>query len=242
MAKEKSMELTVPGPQFAIMKPGTNITEVIRENLGGETIDLSDLDRVKVPGSGGTTWTIPSIDGDIDAKAIEGIIIETQLTRVYWKTEFGDGGTSPPDCYSSDAITGIGDPGGDCVTCPYAQFKSDAKGRGQACSQRRLIFMVRENNLLPMVISAPPGSLGNAKKYLTGLSNNSYFKHHVLTRLTLEKDKNEDGIAFARIVFTKADELAEEQKAAIDKYVEFIRPYLQQAARTIAASGDNGDE
>lgn len=37
-------------------------------------------------------------------------------------------------CQSADTVLGIGDPGGECKTCPMAQFGSSGKGNSPACS------------------------------------------------------------------------------------------------------------
>ena len=99
--------------QFAIMNLGKNeIAEILTENLGGAGLNVTDLTIVKVPSGGGVMWEIPGIEGLQHAKEIEGVIIFTQSTRAYWPDSFDDtGGGSPPQCMSTDAVTGIGDPG-----------------------------------------------------------------------------------------------------------------------------------
>jgi hypothetical protein len=234
-----SKELVVPETEYAIMKPESNIREIIANNLGGEQISITDLNRVKVPGAGGTTWSIPTIDGEAESKAIEGIIVSTSLTRSYWKEAYGKGGgNTPPDCYSLDAIKGIGDPGGSCMGCPNDEWGTSENGHGKACKMRRLIFTVQANHRLPTVISVPTGSLKNAKKYLMDLSNLDLNKYDVITRFTLEKRKNDDGIEYSQIVFTRVSTIAPEQRPTVKAYVDAITPYIQQAAQSIASEAD----
>lgn len=209
--------------QFALMAMGKNeIKDLIEQNLAGENIDPNtDLVRIKVPTGGGTTWTIPTIEGDVDTKEITGIIVAHQLIRVYWQEAYGKGGGTPPDCSSMDCITGEGDPGGDCMNCEFSQFKSDPdpKSDAQACSQKRLLFMVLKDEILPCVVSAPPTSLKSTKKFLLGLSSRRKKFTSIFTKLTLVK-KDE----YAVIVFESGGEVPNPELTAM--YAETIRPHL----------------
>jgi hypothetical protein len=233
-------------PQFLIMTvPKGEISLILEENLGNSGISVNNLPRIKVPGSGGTTWTRPSVDGPRDTRELVGVIIFTKNVRTYWEESFDEsGGGSPPDCYSPDAEYGIGVwadkvPDRKCGNCPMAKFKED--GTGQPCKESRLIFMVLEDELLPIVIKAPVMSLDNARTYLLGLSSRMQRIHAVYTRLTLEADKNARGIPYAKIIFEKAGDV--EDPSVTADYAASIRPHLESAADTMAKtrSADNGD-
>ena len=221
----------VPVEDYAIMLPDGNVSEIIAENLGGEAISPLDLDRVSVPSGGATTWTVPTLDGEEEVKALTGIIIHTQVQRVYWAEPFSGGGT-PPDCISEDAVTGEGTPGGDCARCEFSKFGSKENGRAQACQMRRLVFMVRPDSLLPLVVSVPPSSLKPAKNYLLRLASRKRPAYSVITELTLEKDKNADGIAYSRINFRAVGEVPD--VTVIRAYVQEIKPHLKKMARDLA--------
>ena len=87
-------------------------------NLGGDQINASDLDRVKVPSGGALSFEIPDVnepDGVSTSKTIEGVIVAHKSVRAYWSKSLDEGdGSQPPDCYSDDAVSGIGEPGGKC--------------------------------------------------------------------------------------------------------------------------------
>ena len=58
------------GSQYQIMTMDpSEIKDIMAENMGGEQLSVSDLTIIKVPSGGGTTWSIPAIDGDIDFMA-----------------------------------------------------------------------------------------------------------------------------------------------------------------------------
>jgi hypothetical protein len=217
--------------QYAIMAPDTDVVEVINLNLGGEALSISDLNHIKTPVGGSSTWSLPSIDGDEKSvKDFEAIIVHSQIQRTYWKEAFSGGGT-PPDCFSNDAIIGVGDPGGKCETCPNNEFGTSLTGRGKACQTKRIMFLVQPGSLLPTMLRVPVGSLKNSRKYLSQLASESKRVYSVVTRFGLEKDKNKDNIQFSKITFTRVGSV--DDITAVEKYVEAIMPYIQQATRSI---------
>ena len=220
--------------QFAIMATqNQNIREVLKANLGFDELRPEDLERVTVPGSGGQTWVVNTVDGPVETRELVGVIVHTQITRAYWEKSFDEtGGGSPPECVSRDGLTGVGVPGGDCLNCRYNQFESDAKGRGKACQESRLIFLVLKDEILPIVVKAPATSLKGAKKYLLGLTSRNMPVHSVYTKMTLARDKNADGIPFAKIEFAKTG--CVENPEATAAYAAGIRPYLESAAKAMA--------
>ena len=237
MAKEKEVTNStalVELKDFAVMLPDVNVHEVIASNLGGDSLAISDLDRVKVPAGGGKVWSVPTITGEEDLKELDIVLVHTCLTRAFWEKEFS-GENSPPDCYSPDSMTGIGNPGGLCVDCALSKYES-GKGKAQACTQKRPLFMLRPDSMLPMVLHVPPTSLGNAKKYLVRLAGAGKSLYSVVTRLTLEKVKSNDGIDYSRIVFAPAQNITGPELTKIEAYVKSIKPFLQKTAEKMAAS------
>jgi hypothetical protein len=228
------MPIDVNSGQFAIMATkNQNIREVLKANLGSDELRPEDLERVTVPGSGGTVWNINTVDGPVETKELVGVVVHTQVTRAYWETSFEmSGGGSPPQCVSRDGLTGVGLPGGDCMACRFNAFESDAKGRGKACQESRLIFIVLQDEILPIVVKAPATSLKGAKKYLLGLTSRNKPVHSVFTKLSLEKDKNADGILYAKIVMSKVGDV--ENPEATAAYAAGIKPYLENAAQNMA--------
>lgn len=202
--------------------------QALDENLGGETFDTFDLDRVKVPSGGSLVWEM--IDEE-PSKTLEGIWIYHRLVRAYWNQSIGDGGGgNPPDCVSRDSLFGIGEPGGDCMSCRFAQFGSAEKGTGQACKQMRQVFFLREGTMLPTLLVVPPSSLKSAKQYLFRLANKTASYWSVVTRIKLERTKNKDGIEFGRIVFENLGAVDPEVLERIKAYRSMIEPRLHQVS------------
>lgn len=226
---------------FAIMKyKKGEISNILRGNMGTDALSAMDLPQISVPAGGVTTFIRPTIDGELEQKELTGIIICTQHTRAYWAQSFDQtGGGTPPDCVSEDGDIGIGVPGGECGTCPFSQFGSADNKRSKACQEKRLLFFLMSDEILPIVVKAPATSLKGAKQYLMGLTSRGMKLHSVYTTLTLEKDKNKDGIAYSKIIFKKAGEV--EAPDVLEAYAEQIKPFLVKAVRDIAAMRDPAD-
>lgn len=205
---------------FVVLQDGSEALEALAYNIQGEQIDEFDLDRVSVPAAGGLAFTLP--DDDV-TKEITGIMISVGVRRAYWDKPFGEE-NGPPVCSSSDGIRGNGDPGGDCASCPLNQFgtakKDDGQpGRGKACRESRAIFMLRESDRLPLVVSAPASSLKGAKQYLMKLP---VIRTRALTTIALVKDKSSDGVAYSRLVLSFVGKLPDSVDGPLRDYANAI--------------------
>lgn len=219
---------------FALAKSsGANIQEVIRDNTGGGEVDRFDLVNVKVPGAGGTTWEIPTVSGKPKAtQEIEGVVIAMQTNRAFWLEGYDDsGGGTPPDCVSVDGINGNGiteengKPGvSDCAKCPHNSFGTAAKGEGKACKEMRVMFILQPDGLLPIVVSAPPGSLKNMKTYGLGLASEAMKISHVMTGLGLEKKTSKGNKPYACITPRMLRKLTEDEIKAVSEYSKAFKP------------------
>src|SRR5690606_3431853 len=228
---------------YAVMElPAAELAEIIAANLGGEGITQFDLDRVRIPAGGSTTWSIPTLDGEEETRVLEGIIIHFTTPRAYWKTPFDEsGGGTPPDCSSEDGIVGVGNPGGDCSTCPLSKFGTAKNRRGQACKQMRLLFMLREDSLLPIVVVLPPMSLRPARQYFLRLASQRQAFYSVITRIELERDRNQDGIPYSRAKFSVGGYLPPEKADFVKRLSERMRPIFETVtidAQDVYADGD----
>ena len=212
------------------------VLEAMRENVGGTPIRASELARIKIPAGGGKAWELP--DGKVAAE-FSGVVIHTADARRYWAEglDGGAGGGKPPDCASDDAVTGHGEPGGSCARCPLAEFGSDAKGgRGQACKQVRLLFVLMPGELLPSVVSLPPTSLKPARSFMLRLASKGTPYYGIVTRFRLETDKNKDGVAYSRVAMEQAgDRLTTEEVAKLRSLRDAYAPLF---AATKAEAGD----
>ena len=210
-----------------------NAAETILANMGGEEVTPGDLTRIRVPAAGGSQWTIQGIDGqERQAPSLEGVVLHHALRRAYWSDPNPTG--EFPNCVSGDWKTGAGDPGGDCEDCPHNQWgsatKSDgSEGRGKACTQMKLLFLLRVGETLPDVVVVSPASLKPVKHYQLKLGARLC---DVVTRLELAPEKNKDGIAYSEIRPVMAGRLDEKTVARVRNCVETLGKVFEASAVT----------
>lgn len=192
----------------------------LRENLGGDRLEPSDLTRITIPTGGNVMWLVPSLDGQVPTKTIEGILLNVRGVRRYWKQSAPKG--SPPDCACSDTTTniGVGTPGGDCEKCPLNQWgtaRNDdgSPGRGKECEERRILFVLTPGEILPVVIDLPPTSIASLKRFLLKLPK-PYTNYVTGFGVKMEEKNNRSySVVDPRVVH----ELDEVQSAGVQRYI-----------------------
>lgn len=205
----------------------------MRDNIGGAQLRALDLDRITVPAGGGLFWLVKSLDNPdgIPLKELTGVIVFQQRSRAFWAKGLGDGDAgTPPDCISNDCLVGIGTPGGSCITCPKAQFGSDAKGgKSQACSEKRVIFLLQAGKVLPTVMMIPPSSLKNLNTYMLRLAQESMPYYAIETKVGLEKAQSGDGVGYSKVTFTPGARITGDAAAQIVEFSKLIKATFQSA-------------
>ncbi len=201
-----------------------SINEAIATNISGGGISDFDLPRVKISGGASPRWIVPTLEGEETLARIDGVIVFSRDTRVYYKTAFGkSSGKQPPDCSSSDGITGKGKPGGECSRCPLAEYGSAEEGTGQACKQVKQLFVLRGDLLLPEVVSLPPTSLKGARQFFLKLTTQGIPYYQALVGLDLEKAQNAASIQYGKAALKFLRRLTPEESARAQQYHELCR-------------------
>jgi hypothetical protein len=227
-----TQELTVHQPTaLKVLNAESDLDLVqaaIAENVGVGGITEFDFDRIKIPSGGGQSFSVATLEGEEMEKTVLGVIILARDARAYWQRSLDEGGgNQPPDCHSNDGVVGIGEPGGECMQCPLAQFGSDTKThRGQACKAIRQLFLLRGDSLLPMVLALPPTSLKAAKQYMMRLAGQAIPYWAVATKIGLEPAQNAGGIKYSKATFAFAGMLSEAQRAKAKKYTDMLKPLI----------------
>lgn len=237
MAKNEIMKYADLGNYPALRNDGMNLAELIEDNLQGAQLTPFSLDRIKVPSGGSTMWLVPDLDeGEKAEKLITGIVIYNQFSRAYWPVKYGQGDSGPPACSSLDNTIGVGTPGGECKSCPFNQWGSavDQSGnptRGKACQERRFLFMLRPDSLLPVVIQTPTTSMSGFNSFVLRLiSDNGTPLHHVILDLGLTK-RDVGGYPVATITPTLNSRLSPEDVERVEEVRKGLMPVFQSAAR-----------
>ncbi len=219
--KNNTTEMTVTHG-FSEMGNLSFLTEAMSEECAG--LEFS-LDRVKIPSGGMTAFEVPTGDGETTEleKELDCVILISHPANAYYKEAY-KGGSNPPDCGSFDGVTGSS--GASCKTCPYNQFGSGV-GKSKACKNRRMMYLLRENELFPLILNLPTGSLRSFTKYVQSLLSRGKRPHQVVTRITLRKAKNGDSPEFSQAVFKCLRALSTEEQANIGAMIDQVRVYMK---------------
>ncbi|RTL08099.1 MAG: hypothetical protein EKK62_09660 [Acidimicrobiia bacterium] len=197
------------------LEPGKPTPVAIAMQQG---IRVIDLPRVKVPSGGSVAWTIPSLEGEEVSKEIVCVIATAQANqKAWWRNGLGSGnGASAPDCSSTDGVSGDGNNSMDgaaanngthlCRTCPWNQFGSARRddgtpGAGKDCKDFTRLFLLRPNDMLPLVLALPPTSIKGLREFTLKLASRGLKFHQVAVRLTLESVKTPSPHSVVRFDF-----------------------------------------
>lgn len=201
----------------------------MRDELDGLPADF--FTRVKIPSGGGVAFDIPLDEDDPEvSKEIVGVIVDHHAANGYWKDVY-NGQNNPPDCASLDGKFGEGNPGGDCSRCPLNEFGSGEGGKGKACKNMHRVFILREGEQFPLLLTLPPTSLKACGNYIAKqVVTKGRRSYGVLTKITLKKANSGEGIAYSQAVFSMAGFLSPEQTKAMGQYASGIKVLTRQVA------------
>lgn len=220
--KENENGLTVQSNGFITMP--NNFMAMVSEELDG--LDIG-FDRIKIPSGGAVMFELPGEDDEpVNVKEFSGVILDHHIVNTYYATKY-TGGSNPPTCGSFDGIMGVGDPGGECRKCPYNQFGS-GEGGGKACKNRRRVYILREGEMFPLLLSLPTGSLRAFTKYVKVQLSKGRKTNAVVTKFGLKKVMNTGGIAYSQATFALDRVLEPEEHATIEKLSEQVKAYSKQ--------------
>ena len=204
-----------------------NLAEALTSELGG--MDIS-FDRVSIPAAGGQAFEVPGeMPGETDmVKEFSGVILFHHPMFTYYRERFS-GGNNAPDCGSYDGITGVGDPGGVCATCPLNQFGSGENG-GKACKNKRRIYVLREGELIPILLVLPTGSMKEFAVYIKRLLAKGKKSNSVVTKFSLKKVTNASGIAYSQAQFAVERVLTAEEMPFVQAMSDQVKSFATHVA------------
>jgi len=201
-----------------------NALSIIRENLKNQPLALDFFDVVKSPSGGSTVFSVPGLSHDEAETELTGIILDYTTPRAYWTSPEPVEGTLP-DCMSVNSI--ISADGKSCAHCPYNDFGSkDGESNAKACKESVLLFLLRPNTILPLLVRVPVTSKNRFLKYTTRLAGALTPINGVVTRITLERATSRGGKPFALFKFEAVNTLdmdtAVQAKAYAQQFMEIV--------------------
>jgi hypothetical protein len=215
----------------------TNALDIIKENLKNQQLSFQLFDVIKSPAGGATAFTIPGLAGDEIERELTGIILDYTTPRAYWDTPDPVEGT-PPVCCSRDSVASYPD-GKSCAHCVFNDFGSkNGETNAKACKESVSIFLLRRDNILPVIVRVPVSSKLAFLKYATRLVGSLTPIYGVVTRVTLEKATSKAGQPYAVYNFEALSLLSPEETASARafgrKFMEILsadaEPEITEAA------------
>ena len=208
-ALQESTEENTTSSTYLALNPNT--LDIIRSNLKSQPLTYELFDVVKSPSGGSTVFSVPGLSGDEAEKELYGIILDYTTPRAYWDSPDPVEGT-PPACLSKNSI--ISEDGKACAHCPFNDYGSkDGESNAKACKESALLFLLRPNNILPLLVRVPVTSKGRFLKYATRLLSTLTPLSSVVTKISLEKATSKGGKPFALFNFEAVSQLSEEEAA-----------------------------
>lgn len=213
-------------------------SEELEENFAGLSFTP---DRIKIPAGGGTVFEVPGDEDDNDVvKDLHCVILFHHPMYAFYEGKY-QGGNELPQCSSFDGVHGIGKPGGLCASCPYNNFGTAAEGSGKACRNKRSLYLIREGEMFPQVLTLPTGSLKEFSKYLKRQMSKGRKLAGVVTKISLKKATSSTGITYSQAVFAFDRVLTAEEVAALAPIIDSVKAYAADLPnRSFAQTEDGG--
>ena len=214
-----------------------DIGAMMAEELNGLDVNF---ERIKIPSGGSTVFEMPGEDGEVETvKDFSAVILYHQTLFAYYKNKY-TGGSNPPDCASFDGITGEGAPGGECEACQFNQFGSGENG-AKACKSRRRVYILREGEIFPLLLSLPTCSLKGFTSYMMRVLSKRRNTNSVVTHFSLKKATSNSGVVYSQAHFTVDRPLTPEEYALVDKLSEQVKAFSKGVAYGYDAAASEND-
>ena len=206
MAKSESKNGELVGVPETNLIPYDRAFEALSEFFKGG-LRVTDLPRQSTPGTVNQNvdkvkWTVDNgIDEPYNEEYLEGVILAIVHGKTAFPYAYNEGPNTGACCQSWDRVTGHGNPGGDCRTCPLSQWEYKPANDEPRCGDRAWIVMQQTGKMLPTVILVPTTSCDIVKKFqLVLMAEKGLMPWQVVMRLYLRPytTKNNQRIAQIR--------------------------------------------
>ena len=220
-------------------------TEFSNDDLADDMDGLRfNFQRVKIPSGGALQFEIPGDDPENPdyTRTIEGVILHNHAACAYWPEGSEDDEDATPLCSSVDGKLGVGEPGGDCVTCALNRFGSGSNGKGKACKNTRVLYLLQDGAFMPIQIILPPTSI----KPFSDFYNMAFAARRrgaCGSVVSIGLKRVENGNTYSIATFKKVSDFTGEQLSQAKAYSEGFRAQIkainQQRAADAASRSDD---
>lgn len=224
MSRENKETAVAVMDEFRVPALDERITKIFKEEMQGLP---HDFDRVKIPTGGLTSFEVPGETDDEPelVKELVGVIVDHHPVNAYWSG--AEPGNNPPDCSSPDGITSLD--GQTCKNCKLNQWGSGKDGKGIACKNMHRIYLLREGDVFPLLLTLPPTSIKNFGRYIgKNIVGKGRYSYEVVTKIGLKKVQSSEGHPYSQATFSVANVLNQETSEQMRRISESIKKYTRQ--------------
>ena len=250
MATNKDTALA-PAASFQLVKRFDGLDPDLLDELQDEMGDLDPENgisclQIKIPSGGGTAYSVLDDDGEEEPmKQIDAVVIFTHRANGYWPGAYGSGDDTNklPACSSMDGKTAIWTETGEvrnCEGCPYNEYGSGtdqtgAASRGKACKNMRRLYLMMSGDPNLYLLTVPPTSIRDVNKQLAKIIAGGTPYTNLTVRLTLEKAKNANGVAYSKVVIKRSGTLP----PAVAAQATALRRQIKEQYKSVALTLDD---
>jgi len=227
MSMTTEISTTTKEVNYPALMPDSRQAAILRANLDGEPMTERDLVKVRTPLGGATTWSFEVNGNEETTDELVGLLVGVGKRGVLWPQEDPSG--MRPVLISPDLITGyrVGNDLGSIDPDALERYRTGdgeydwvalsestefgpraGKGRGKRVKEGRLLAILREGDVWPLLVNVSPASLGLVVPWLRRLS---VFTYEAVIGLKLQKTKNEAGQPYSVIVPRLVGTVSEQQ-------------------------------
>lgn len=202
-------------------------SEELAEDRDGFTMSFP---RIKIPAGGVLQFELPTGDPQHPdySPTLTGVILFNHASCAYWPEgdEYSD--DVPPLCSSVDGKQGYGEPGGVCEACALSQFGSASNGRGKACKNMRVLYLLRSGEFMPLAINLSPTSISPFREFLNqGFVFRNRATYGSLVEIGLKRQTNPEGKDYSVATFKRLGDFHGDQLASVRKYALSFREQIR---------------
>ena len=202
----------------------SEMSQIIAEEFKGLDVPLP---KIKIPSGGGLAFEVPGDDAESPdmVKNFNAVILKHKTINVYYKDKY-TGENTTPECYSEDGQFGKNKETGEvinCKECPLNEYGSGEGGSGKACQNKCVLYLLREGECIPTILTLPATSLKALNAYKVRLVSKGNLSNGIVTTFGLKKSESKDGIKYSEATFLAQRKLSVEEKESVAKIIKSLQ-------------------
>lgn len=215
----------------------------LADDMEGLTLSFP---KVKIPAGGSLQFELPTGDPENPeyVRFLQGIILFHHASGAYWPEGMEYDDNTVPLCSTVDGKQGYGTPGGTCAACELNRYGTATDGKGKACKNMRILYLLQDGDYIPVQLSLPPTSLRPFNDFM----NAAFVARRrpawsSVVQIGLKRVDN--GNTYSVATFRKMADLPPEKVGEFRAFVESFRQQAKEMLKSraeLSAARENEDD